>query len=84
MAMFWAWSAMWPFWMPVVASALRAEKFWARPTAAMIRARRSAVVAPRIFRQAWAVGWSFVAPPTRPTASGSSIEALRSPDPVTS
>lgn len=75
---------MWPFWMPVVASARKAEKFCTKPTAAMVRASRSAESTPSSFSASRAIGWALVAPPTRPTAIGSSSEPARSPSLVTS
>src|SRR3989442_1591761 len=65
--------------MPSVASARRAAKFCAKPTAAMTSASSCAVLTPSRWTFAFAVGWTAVAPPTRPTAMGSSIVPPRSP-----
>jgi hypothetical protein len=79
MAMLRACRAMWPRWMPSVASALRAAMFWARPTATVTSASSCAVSTPRIFSESWASGWVLVAPPTRPSAMGISSVPTRRP-----
>src|SRR5688572_1162707 len=71
--------AMWPFWMPSAERARRAERFCARPTAAMVRARPTASGEPRTLRQTRANGCSRVTPPTVPTCRGRVRFASRSP-----
>ena len=55
-----------------------------RESVTMIRARSPADETPRIFRPAWAVGCTFVAPPTRPTGIGISRVPASEPSAVTS
>src|SRR5213593_135911 len=50
-----------------------------QPTAAITSASSCAVLTPRRWTFAFAVGWTAVAPPTSPTAMGSSIVPTRSP-----
>ncbi len=74
---------MCPFWMPWVDRARMAARFWASPTQAISRASSPADSTARIFMATRAVGWTFVAPPTVPTAIGRVISPERSPLPST-
>src|SRR5262249_8691705 len=57
-----AWSAMWPRWMPSVASARSAARLVARPAAPASAARRFAVSAPASSSASRAPGWPWSAP----------------------
>ena len=76
---FLACSVMWPFWIPSVDKAFRAEKFWASPTAAITP--ESSVADSRfiILRFNATAGFDSMGAPTIPTFNGSSIEPIRSP-----
>src|SRR2546422_676988 len=74
-----AWRDMCPRWIPSVARARRAAKFCARPTAAITSPSSCALFTPRRRTFALAVGWTAVAPPTSPTAIGSSMVPTKSP-----
>src|SRR3989338_4286 len=81
-AIFLACSFMWPRWMPSVARARMAAKFWANPTEAMTSPSSCAVFTPKSLTFIFAMGWVFVAPPTKPTARGNSIFPFKWPSRV--
>src|SRR5271157_1751123 len=72
-------NSMWPRWIPSVARARSAAKFWASPTEASTSPSSRADFTPSTLTFAFAVGWTAVAPPMRPTGAGISIVPTRFP-----
>lgn len=70
-------SFMWPFCIPSMAKALKAAKFWAKPTHTKIWLSYCAFGFPIISKVDLYKGFLLITPPTDPTAMGSSKDPLK-------
>ena len=66
-------SFMCPCWMPTVARARSAPRFWAIPAAAKTVPSSVAVETPKSLTHARAHGCTLAAPPIKPTGAGISM-----------